>query len=145
MSVIHFDAHELGNLARVIVNSMPDYINAKTALKSLATDLHTISRANSKCYEFRYGEKTPPVKMGPIIVAAEKAPGDLAKAVRTAGAIHYNCRENVDYLDEQPGGMKALMLVMSALMDLQETKLEVQQKKLNALLGANLQLENQTF
>ena len=145
MSVIHFSTHELGNVAKVVAERC-EYTPFAEMLKKVANDLHTISLANSKCYEFRYGEKAPAITVGAIVPFANKTvKGDLDRAVRTVGLFRYNCQENVDYLAEQEGGYQALADLLLSLLDAQGEHVEAQRKQLNELLGSNLQIETQTF
>jgi len=148
MSVIFFDAKELGNIARVIADR-DVYEDHDKALKTLAASLFFISKANAACYMYRYSEDTLPVTLSAIYKEAKAlVKGDLNAAVRTVGLIRYNCEEDKDYLAEEPGALDAFSIILQSLLSAQETVMEAQTKllakqreQLDVLLGSNIPLD----
>lgn len=114
MSVCLFGVEELGRVLRWIA---PDIRTRDVAAyERAAENLATISRANTACFNDRYREKERPSTADEIIEAAQHNRGPLGGIVSTVGLFRYNCTEDRDYLEEEPGGMKALAMVLEALL-----------------------------
>lgn len=106
MSVIHFSAEEYANIVRVLGK---DYSGA-------AADLAIISKANAACCSYRYREEATAATAEEIERAARSGVGDLSRAIRTAGALHYNCQEHKDFLALEEGGLAALAGILTSLL-----------------------------
>lgn len=103
MSVIHFGPYELASVALVMTNYGEPQKDAAEAMA-------TISRANTACFNYRYQGKAKAVTVEEIEAILNRGtPVDyLDSALRVVTMLHYNCREDRDYLEEEPGGMLAL-------------------------------------
>jgi hypothetical protein len=91
MSVIPFDATELGNVAAALAAENPADVQPFVRGR-LAAALGTISIANAQAYTRTYGEQCQPAQVSEI--AAFAGSPDLARAEGTAGMLAYNCVSN---------------------------------------------------
>lgn len=121
MSVILFGAQELANIGRVLL-ARETARDQEMMCDFYARDLAKISEANAACYRYRYSQNS---ENGPSISAPEfnallredKA-GNLASAVSTASLLHYNCREDRDFIEETKGASTALANILEGLLQI---------------------------
>jgi hypothetical protein len=108
MSVIFFDAEELGNVAALIAApSMP--------LTVACANLAAFSVVNARAYSARYPKenKAEPYTAQEIALHARKS-CDRDAAVATVGLLNYNCHEANPTTDELQNTMAIVVAALRA-------------------------------
>lgn len=108
MSVRFFGLDELANIGRALVEASRG--NREEALIDVGARLALISKANARCYAYRYGGDVEPVEPALLVQRMRvNARVDFAQAAGDVGLLHYNCCEDRDFLAEAHGGLEALI------------------------------------